>query len=433
VQWSLLDIRANTEQTRFLLGHKLAFYRAFVDITGSATCAIYLSKALSIQRRIEEKGNYAGTLAWDRQWFCMKTSQILEDTGLTQAQQREARARLVKIGLMHEALMTHPRRQTYVRMDLDGLCQKLAAHLPDMKAVKPICATSSVFVRVTKTEEVAQIQNNVADLCAFGAGDLEELSPTVLAGGTITPETLMQMPMADALSAPDKPKMPRHISPVCENRPSRRNVFARQMAAFCTSRWSLLAHLHARAGCLTTSLNTTTTTNSAACQNRSTAPLVTDTVVAVSSQISLQSLVLPDGLTPGQQIQCRQLVAPIGGAEQQEILFELMGQMDMGGVRSPVSYLRRLVHIHQATPGGLLFEKADEAKERRRVRAQIAALRSKAPAMPTSVSGTQGQTGRGGGKAVTPPSAAALAAHQTLRDLAQRFKRGEGRVREARC
>jgi hypothetical protein len=411
VQWSLLDIRANTEQTRFLLGHKLAFYRAFVDITGSATCAIYLSKALSIQRRIEEKNNYAGTLAWDRQWFCMKTSQILEDTGLTQAQQREARAKLVKIGLMHEALMTHPRRQTYVRIDLESLCRKLAELSADLKAAKIICPTSSVCVSLTQTEEVGQ------------------------------------MLMANAVSTPGTPKLPPRESHMCENRPSRRKVFARQKAAFCTSRWSLLAHLHARAGCLTTSQNTTTTTDPAACHNRPTTgsplpattpmpqatPLISGAVVVVSSQIFPENLVLPDGLTAGQQNQCRQLVSPLDSGEQQEILYELMGQMDQGGVRSPVSYLRHLVHLHRSIPGGLLFEKADEAKERRRVRVQMAALQSKAPAMLASVSGTQGQTDRGGDKAVTPLSAVALDARQKLRDLAQRFKRGEGGVGEARC
>lgn len=58
----------------------------------------------------------------------------------------------------------------------------------------------------------------------------------------------------------------------------------------------------------------------------------------------------------------------------QNILDELSGWMATGGVKSNLSYLRKLVEAHQATPGGLVYERGPDVRLRRQ---RLSALANK--------------------------------------------------------
>ncbi len=130
IQWSLLDIRNDAEHVKSMLGRTFAFYCVLVDITNSCTNAIYLSKALTIQKRFAKQAeSNSATLSWSREWFRMAASTTHDETGLTVAQQRKAKESLCEIGLLHEAMMEFPRKQIYLRIDTLTLQQKLVAAL----------------------------------------------------------------------------------------------------------------------------------------------------------------------------------------------------------------------------------------------------------------------------------------------------------------
>lgn len=132
VQWSLLDIRSDTQHIRSMLGRQFAFYRVLMGITSTCTSAIYLSKALAIQRRFADRQPLANKdkvqtaqLPWDTDWFRMAVDSTQDETGLSASQQRDAKHKLCQLGLLHEAMMTHPRKQIYLRIDMKMLNQLL--------------------------------------------------------------------------------------------------------------------------------------------------------------------------------------------------------------------------------------------------------------------------------------------------------------------
>lgn len=92
-----------------LLDRPLAFHRAFVDLTGSVTAALFLSQAVYWQYRND--GHWTKT-----------RDEWTEETGLSRREQETARKRLRELPFYHEQHAGMP-RQTWYHVDLDALMQ----------------------------------------------------------------------------------------------------------------------------------------------------------------------------------------------------------------------------------------------------------------------------------------------------------------------
>ena len=380
VQWSLLDMRSDAEELKALLGRQFAFYRVFTKVTGSTTAAIYLAKALTVQRRMERKGKGSSAvqagldslevLAWDLDWFRLVVDQVQADTGLTPAQQREAKQRLCQAGILQEAEMTHPRKQMYLRVDVGGLCGLvLGVEAGGGRAARFL---STQYDRTYLTV-IAQFENNQADRTPAQVPDAK----SGLLDGLISHPARLD-------SAP-------------------------QLAGFSTVRWLDFAPLHVRAGCLNTGVKTTTTTTTTPdCQSPGPPPLpsqnsppglvhpppsldgalpLSGAVVVVSSgfpEMETGKLVWTEKLSANERERCARILSPLAKSDQLDILDEFAGHLDSGKVKSPVAYLSRLIRLHLSTPGGLVFERVDEVREQRRIREQVAAVVRRNAVQPTA-------------------------------------------------
>jgi hypothetical protein len=145
VQWTLFDIRSNAQQFKALLGRNLAFYKVFTEITPSVTTAVFLAKALSVQRNVvtaqlerEQRALAKPTIA-SSDWFSLTANQWQEETGLTNSQQRECKQKLCHIEFLEEAFQSYPRRQTYLRVSLS----KVSIALKDYVFTKWTCPVST--------------------------------------------------------------------------------------------------------------------------------------------------------------------------------------------------------------------------------------------------------------------------------------------------
>lgn len=405
VQWSLLDIRSDTQHIRSMLGRQFAFYRVLMGITSTCTSAIYLSKALAIQRRFADRQPLANKdkvqtaqLPWDTDWFRMAVDSTQDETGLSASQQRDAKHKLRQLGLLHEAMMTHPRKQIYLRIDMKMLNQLLvhATQKPSNPAAGQNRATD-------KHRDMRAL-----DDCGNSA---KWLSLSHLA---ILPQPIPEDPVIGPSSDPPEPLDPA----ACQNRATRMTdsdkldvqfpqgrwpVLARPMSGFNTLSCPLLSDLHAHASRVRQDYKedyskTTTTTEAPAkvelvptkpdisasnSPNMPEAPQArpvgstTDEVVVVpflkkpeaEQRTQSSSWIWPDALTKVEQEQGARILNSLAKTGQlddaQIILDELAGCLARGGVKSTLSYLRRLVETHQATPGGLVFERAQDVQIRR--------------------------------------------------------------------
>lgn len=399
VQWSLLDIRSDSQHIRNLLGRQFAFYRVLMQITATCTSAIYLSKALAIQRRFADRQSHptsssaeTAQLPWDAQWFRMAVDSTQAETGLSPAQQRDAKHKLCQLGLMHEAMMTHPRKQIYLRIDmqmlnqlLNNLTNKSACqnrptgdeHGSDQSGAFGISAKRITGIHLATLPKPVQAEHGSAS-----CGD-----PPGPADSSACQNRATRMPDSDNL--------------VGRFSQGRWPVLARPMAGFSTPSGPVLAGLHAHASRVRQDYKedykkTTTTPQSTSIVpaenstvakpppneavemrdepiNRSGPP--GDDVVVVASSEPSESLnqgqwIWPDIMTDTERQQGSRILGSLAKTGQlddaQNILDELAGSIAIAGkVRYPLAYLRKLVTEHQTTPGGLVFEKAHDVRTRR--------------------------------------------------------------------
>jgi hypothetical protein len=405
VQWSLLDIRSDTQHIRSMLGRQFAFYRVLMGITSTCTSAIYLSKALAIQRRFADRQPLANKdkvqtaqLPWDTDWFRMAVDSTQDETGLSASQQRDAKHKLCQLGLLHEALMTHPRKQIYLRIDIRMLNQ-LLVHATQ----NPSNPAAGQNRAIDKHRDMS-----ASDDCG-SSGKCISLKHL-----PILPQPIPEDPVIGPSSDPPELSDPA----ACQNRATRMTdsdkldvrfsqgrwpVLARPMSGFNTLSCPLLTDLHAHASRVRKDykedyIETTTTTEAPAkvelvptkpdisasnSPNMPEAPQArpvgstTDEVVVVpllkkpeaEQRTQSSSWIWPDALTKVEQEQGARILNSLAKTGQlddaQIILDELAGCLARGGVKSTLSYLRRLVETHQATPGGLVFERAQDVQIRR--------------------------------------------------------------------
>ncbi len=115
VQWSLFDVRRNADQVRSLLGKGMAFYRAYAEVTGSVTAAVFIARAIQTQRVLAGAGRGLSD------WFTFSPAGWAIDTGLTQAQLRTAKQKLCAANHLEQAQLLYPRRRSVLRVRLTEL------------------------------------------------------------------------------------------------------------------------------------------------------------------------------------------------------------------------------------------------------------------------------------------------------------------------
>ncbi len=440
VQWSLLDIRSDTQHIRSMLGRQFAFYRVLMGITSTCTSAIYLSKALAIQRRFADRQPLANKdkvqtsqLPWDTDWFRMAVDSTQDETGLSASQQRDAKHKLCQLGLLHEAMMTHPRKQIYLRIDMQMLNQ-LLVHATQNPS-KPAAGQN-------RTSDKQADMNPSGD-CGSSAkwrgprhlAILPHAKETNDCGSSAKWRTVRHLaslpqpiPKDPVVGPSSDPPEPLDLA-ACQNRTTRMAdsdkldvrfpqgrwpVLARPMAGFDVLSCPVLTGLHAHASRAGKDykedyIKTTTTPEAPAKvdvvptkpdispPNSPNLPLVAkltsvgSTAAAVVVVPLLKqpegtqgnrggSWIWPESLTNFEREQGARILNSLAKTGQLEdaqiILDELTGCLARGGVKSNLSYLRRLVETHQSTPGGLVFERAQDVRIRRE-RLESLAQRSK--------------------------------------------------------
>jgi len=381
IQWSLLDIRNDAEHVKSMLGRTFAFYCVLVDITNSCTNAIYLSKALTIQKRFAKQVNSnSATLSWSREWFRMAASTTHDETGLTVAQQRKAKESLCDLGLLHEAMMEFPRKQIYLRIDIPTLEQKLIASL-----------TACQNQPMDKNQVIHSEARSDAKTSRLNAEDNSQSHSKRHIDEHVTPEHVNEEVENNTfdkdfnfLNAKTDPPEGQFSHPSWP-------VLARRTAGFSMLSRPVLAPLHARDA--THAGVTTNNDYKEEITTTPTSPPFDDVQIAAPSVVVVDlELIWPETLSDWQRGQCRKILTPLAKTDQQDLLDELAGHLLGGGINNPVSYLGSLVRKHQSTPGGLVFEKLEDTRQRRAVQQQIQAI-STADTPPTTTASPRPDTG----------------------------------------
>lgn len=418
VQLSLLDLRSRSEharqQLRTLLGHNLAFYRVFTEITPSLTSAIFLTKALAVQRNIQTvqankiKINPSPTLnpsiPWEAEWFHLSPTTWFEETGLTIAQQRDCKQKLCLENLIETAIQTHPKKRQFLRVDMNKLVQTLEKNLlakaqrtgtangvlglllkGSSRSFSPTeCATLSRCISPTETNDESKLLTSRQNLPTFVNHEISRLDFATANG-------------------------------VCENQPSsftetanpvgdfsqiRKLDLADQLAVNHTDLRMDLADLHARADLTTHNKTTTTTTTPHA-------------VVVVN-----RDLFWPKGLSAETMAQCQRLIQQVNSdSRKQELIDEMAGNIRLTGkVKSPVAYLRFLIKQDSTLLGGLILEVAHDERVRREAHLAHEQRLLKAQVTNNINADVQNLV------PLAPPSSAVIAERQKLLALRQAIK-----------
>ncbi|WP_310615321.1 hypothetical protein [Limnohabitans sp.] len=484
VQLSLLDLRSRSEharqQLRTLLGHNLAFYRVFTEITPSLTSAIFLTKALAVQRNIQTaqankiKSNPSPTLnpsiPWEAEWFHLSPTTWFEETGLTIAQQRDCKQKLCLEGLIETAIQTHPKKRQFLRVDMNKLVQTLEKNLL-AKAQRTGTASGLLGVLLNG---VNQSTKNIRTEC----GALSTKNIRTHLGGKVNGVNLARNDV------------------VCENHPSSGSV-----EQLSTSRQILPTECGASSRqVLPTTPNVgskellTSATN---CRTECGAPSTTICRAALKSEINERNLVVSDGVCDNHPYSFTETVNPVGGFSQirkldladqlavnrtdlrmdladpharadltthnktttttttppavvvvnqdlfwpkdlnaetlsqcqrliqqvngdvrkQELIDEMAGNIRLTGkVKSPVAYLRFLIKQDSTLPGGLILEVAHDERLRREAHLAHEQRLLKAQVANNINADVQSSA------PLAPPSSAVIAERQKLLALRQAIK-----------
>lgn len=431
VQLSLLDLRSRSEharqQLRTLLGHNLAFYRVFTEITPSLTSAIFLTKALAVQRNIQTaqankiKINPSPTLnpsiPWEAEWFHLSPTTWFEETGLTIAQQRDCKQKLCLEGFIETAIQTHPKKRQFLRVDMNKLVQTLEKNLlakaqktgtakgvlglllkGSSRSFSPTeCATPSRCISPTdlsaERKELSTSRSNCSTECAALS---RSNCPTISNYENSKPN----LGASDVVCENHPSSFTETANPVGDFSQIRKLDLADQLAVNRTDLRMDLADPHARADLTTHNKTTTTTTTPPA-------------VVVVN-----QDLFWPKDLNAETLSQCQRLIQQVNGeVRKQELIDEMAGNIRLTGkVKSPVAYLRFLIKQDSTLPGGLILEVAHDERVRRE--AHLAHEQRLLKAQVTNNINADVQNPA----PLTPPSSAVIAERQKLLALRQAIK-----------
>jgi hypothetical protein len=164
--------------------------------------------------------------------------------------------------------------------------------------------------------------------------------------------------------------------------------------------------------------------------------LSTAEVVVVSSSMHQEQKekalwIWPESFTKVEQEQGARILNSLAKTGQlddaQNIIDELTGWMATGGVKSNLSYLRRLVETHQKTPGGLVYERGPDVRLRRERLAVVTNRMQLSAAAMASTGPTAGPGDRIEGEGAVEPVVLTDAAKSGLakaRELLANIKKG---------
>jgi hypothetical protein len=366
IQWSLLDIRNDAEHVKSMLGRTFAFYCVLVDITNSCTNAIYLSKALTIHKRFAAKqtkpNTNAAALDWSSEWFRMATGTTQDETGLSAAQQRKAKESLCELGLLHEAMMEFPRKQIYLRIDTPTLQQKLVAAMSACQN-QPVDKNQVIHSASNSDAKTSRSNSKKSEAPDINRLNDPPVQTVQVSQNILNSRRLSVLRYTDAKTDPPDDQLSHHSWP----------VLARREAGFSMLSRQVLAPLHARDA--THAGVTTNNDYKEEITTTPTSPPFDDVQIAAPSVVVVDfELIWPETLNDWQRGQCQKILSSLAKTDQQDLLDELTGHLLGGGINNPVSYLGSLVRKHQATPGGLVFEKLEDTRQRRAVQQQIQAI-----------------------------------------------------------
>ncbi|PTB17566.1 hypothetical protein C9I57_26830 [Trinickia symbiotica] len=106
--WSIEAIRSDEYAMQEMLGPTVAYRRIFVDLVGNVNAALLLSRMVQLQRREA-----------DRQctWFTLTATEWQRTLGLNRRQLENARARLVRQGLIRELMRHRTGRRVFTQIN----------------------------------------------------------------------------------------------------------------------------------------------------------------------------------------------------------------------------------------------------------------------------------------------------------------------------
>lgn len=395
VQWSLLDIQQGDNNVRAMLGRQFAFYRLLSDITSSTTNAIYLSRAIAIQQRFGAENTSPAQLPWDAQWFRMAIDSTQLDTGLTPAQQRESKHKLCQLGLLKEAVLTHPRKQHFLRVNFTALIQAITGflnkHDNNTSLVKP-----RKWLSLNHFPDFTEHPNSVSLVKPRKRVSLTRF-PDFTEGRA--PSALPhQDSSADCAECENRTTRNADLSnldvrfsqasrPVLAPPPSDFRTQNRSFFGQSPNTYARTTHAQRLQGDY--KQNTTTTTpispkpsvDAGLCARPAEPPVVVvvtndaqnpgpNSSAQACSALDGRVLIWPSEVDAQTQASALRILAPLAKTGQlkdaQNLIDEWAGCMLAYRIGSPLAYLRRLVHTHTNDPAGLVWERALLVQQQRR-------------------------------------------------------------------
>jgi hypothetical protein len=175
------------------LRRPIAYHRIFTEITGSVTAGLMLSQAWYWSPKTEDQDG----------WFYKTEGEWFEETGMTRSEQKTARQRLVKAGLIEERRCGMPAKM-YYRINTEVLISQLAG--------------------ITPTERRRKSSRQVG---RDHASKMVETTPTVLIPES-TPESTLRVPV-------EKRPKPRRFEPQIEA-PFQGEPFLQALATYRATR-----------------------------------------------------------------------------------------------------------------------------------------------------------------------------------------------------
>ena len=376
VQWTLFDIRANADQFKALIGRHLAFYRVFTEITPTVASAVFLTKAISVHRsvlnaQLEREARSTNKTQQSADWFSLSPSQWQEETGLTNAQQRECKQKLCQLSYISEAIQTYPKKKTFIQLNLTKVSAALQTYmLAKVRQGGNASGLLGVLARGVQNNEVRHSGDVRNDCIHRQFGDVKNPNQVITPADTLNQQ--------------------------CENHPSsfhdstnldggkshiRRMEITHQLVGNNTIRRGLLTGLHARARYLTTEdLNTTTTTSrlpNAKSIHQDGGKSHNPVVVVISdlsekqkntaqrqntkpntvSQELNSDFIWFQWIPESVKATCEQLLKASGipKVRQQVLVAELAGNLlDAGKVKNPLTYFASLLRSEKSVVGGIV-------------------------------------------------------------------------------
>ncbi len=123
LQFSLLDLQANSSVVKQIMGNPLAFQRSMADRLGLQN-TMYLSRLMQLDDYMRRVNQSRKSEQRDR-WLHLNPAQWVIDTGLSLSQQRGSLKALTNLKVIETAMQTVPRKKVYIRFCREALVQVL--------------------------------------------------------------------------------------------------------------------------------------------------------------------------------------------------------------------------------------------------------------------------------------------------------------------